>query len=93
MLSLVLGSDFMFYFIINKFKNMDIHVKNIMHYGFVFSLLFCMISILVLFTYHAIYHLPLIFSVGTILFKSSLMFFVDFIICGVAFDTIRKQQI
>lgn len=78
---------------INKFKNMDIKVKNIMKYGFTFSLLFCLFSILILYTYHQLYTVPLIFTVGTILFKTSLMFFVDFLICGIAFDTIKKQVI
>ena len=80
-------------FIINKFKNIDLKVKNIMKYGFIFSLLFCFISILVLYTYHQIYTIPLLFTIGTILFKTSLMFFVDFTICGMAFDSIKKQII
>lgn len=79
--------------IIDKFKSLDLKVKNIMKYGFIFSLLFCLFSILILYTYHAIYTIPLIFTVGTILFKTSLMFFVDFVICGIAFDTIKKQLI
>lgn len=79
--------------IINKFKNMDVKIKNIMKYGFTFSLLFCLFSILILYTYHQLYTVPLIFTVGTILFKTSLMFFVDFLICGIAFDTIKKQII
>lgn len=80
-------------FIVNKFKNLDLKVKNIMKYGFNFSLLFCLFSVLILYTYHAFYTLPLVFTIGTILFKTSLMFFVDFIICGIAFDTIKKQII
>ena len=78
--------------IINKFRNLDLKVKNIMKHGFAFSLLFCLFSILVLYTYHRFYTIPIIFTIGTILFKTSLMFFVDFIICGVAFDTIKKQM-
>ena len=62
-----------------------------MKYCFLFSLLFCLFSVLVLYTYHSRYPLPIIFTVGTILFKSSLMFFVSFFICGIAFDTIQKQ--
>lgn len=79
-------------FIINKFKNLDLKVKNIMKYGFIFSLLICLFATLILFTYHQLYTIPIIFTIGTILFKTSLMFFVDFIICGVAFDTIKKQM-
>lgn len=78
-------------FIIDISKNLDVKIKKIMKYGFAFSLIFCLISILVLYTYHAIYRIPLIFTIGTILFKSALMFFVDFVICGYAFDIIKKQ--
>ncbi len=79
--------------IINKAKNLDLQIKHIMKYGFIFSLLFCLLATLILYTYHAIYTIPIIFTVGTILFKASIMFFADFIICGVAFDTIKKQMI
>ena len=52
-------------FIVNKFKNLDLKVKNIMRYGFNFSLLFCLFSVLILFTYHAIYTIPIRFTTGT----------------------------
>ena len=45
-----------------------------------------------LYTYNKLKTSPLVFTVGTILFKTSLMFFADFIICGIAFDTIKKQE-
>lgn len=77
--------------IIDSFKNLDSKTKSIMEYGFTFSLLFCLFSTLILFTYHSFYTIPIIFTVGTILFKSSLMLFVDFIICGLAFDKIKKE--
>lgn len=79
--------------IINKFKTLNPKIRKIMRYGFCVSLIVCMIATLILYTYHRLYTVPLLFSVGTILFKTSLMFFVDFIICGFAFDTIQKQMI
>ena len=78
--------------IIDKFKNLDDKVKYIMINGFKFSFIFCIISILVLEAY-IIYTLPIIYSIGTILFKTSLMFFADFIILGIGFDTIKKQMV
>ena len=83
----------MIHMIQDKFKNLDGKVKNIMKYGFAFSFLFCLFSIFILYTYHAFYTVPILFTIGTILFKTSLVFFVDFLICGVAFDTIKKQII
>ena len=66
-------------------------VKNIMMNGFKFSFIFCIISVLVLIIYN-FYMLPILYYSGTILFKTSLMFFVDFIILGIGFDTIKKQM-
>ena len=77
--------------IINKFKNLDDKVKNIMINGFKFSFIFCIISILILGIYN-FYMLPTLYYSGTLLFKTSLMFFVDFLILGIGFDTIKKQM-
>ena len=79
--------------IINTFNNLDLQVKIIMKYGMLFSLLFCLFSTLILYTYHKLYTIPIVFTAGTILFKTSIMFFSVFIICGIAFDTIKKQII
>ena len=78
--------------IINKFKNLDNKVRIIMINGFKFSFYFTLLSILILIIYN-IYSLPVLYSCGTILFKTSLMLFVDFIILGIGFDTIKKQMI
>ena len=78
--------------IINKFKNLDDKVKKIMVNGFKFAFLFCIFSAIILLVYN-FYSLPILYYVGTVLFKTSLMFFVDFTICGIAFDTIKKQMI
>ena len=77
--------------IIDKFKNLDTTVKNIMINGFKFSFVFCIFSVLILFIY-TFYLLPVLYYVGIILFKTALMFFVDFIILGIGFDTIKKQM-
>jgi len=77
---------------LDKFKNLDDKVKDIMINGFKFSFIFLILSVLVLATY-TIYALPVIYYSGTILFKTSLMFFVDFIILGIGFDTLKKQMV
>lgn len=78
--------------IIDKFKNLDSKVKNIMISGFKFSFIFCLISVLILFTY-TFYSLPILYYIGTILFKTSLMFFADFIVLGIGFDTIKTNGV
>lgn len=75
----------------NLLKELDIKVKNIMLNGFKFSFLFCMFSALILIIYE-FYMLPVLYYSGIILFKTSLMFFVDFIILGIGFDKIKKQM-
>lgn len=77
--------------IINKFKNLDDKVKKIMVNGFKFAFLFCIFSAIILLIYN-FYTLPILYYIGTMLFKTSLMFFVDFIILGISFDTIKKQM-
>ena len=77
--------------IIYKFKNLDNKVKKIMIKGFKFSFIFCIFSIFILLIYN-FYMIPILYYSGTILFKTSLMFFVDFIILGIGFDTIKKQM-
>ena len=77
--------------IINKFNNLDKKVKKIMINGFKFSFWFCLFSALILTVYN--FHMsPILYYIGTILFKTSLMFFADFIILGIGFDTIKKQM-
>ena len=77
--------------IINKFKNLDSKVKKIMVNGFKFAFLFCIFSAIILLVYN-FYSLPILYYVGTVLFKTSLMFFVDFLVLGIGFDTIKKQM-
>lgn len=78
--------------LIDKFRNLDEKVLHIMKNGFRFSFVVCIISALILFSYITLIKLPILFYVGTSVFKISLMFFADFIICGLAFDTIKKQM-
>lgn len=76
---------------IDIFKSLDNKVKAIMINGFKFSFTFSILSILILLIYK-FYELPILYYSGTILFKTSLMFLVDFIILGLGFDTIKKQM-
>ena len=79
--------------LIDKIKNLDKKVKNIMNKGFIFSFVLCIISILSLFTYETLYTAPLLFYLGISLFKTSLMFACTFFMCALGFDTIKKEII
>ena len=78
--------------IIDKYKSIDDKVKKIMINGFKFSFISLIFSVLILSIYTT-YTLPIIYYCGTLLFKASLMFFVEFIILGIGFDTLKKQMI
>ena len=78
--------------ILEKFNKLDNKVKHIMINGFKFSFIFTILSILILLIYK-FYAVPILYYSGTILFKTSLMFFVDFIIIGIGFDKITKQMV
>lgn len=79
--------------LISKVNGLDNKIKKIMSIGFKFSFVLCVISVLTLFTYETIYSLPNLFYAGISLLQSSLMFVCAFFICGVGFDTIKKQMI
>ena len=77
--------------IINSFKNLDKIVKTIMKIGLKFCSILGMISLIILVTYNLSFTIPIVFTIGLILFKLSLIFGVEFIICGFAVDRIKKQ--
>lgn len=77
--------------IIDKFNSLEEKIKAIMKYGFKFSFAVCVLSILILLTYH-FYSNPDLYYIGLSVFKLSLFFVVEFIVCGLAIDTIKKQM-
>ena len=77
--------------IINSFKNLDKLVKQIMKIGLKFCSILGMLSLIILVTYNLSFTIPIVFTIGLILFKLSLIFGVEFIICGFAADRIKKQ--
>lgn len=79
--------------IINSFKNLDKLVKQIMKIGLEFCSVLGMISLIILVTYNLSFTIPIVFTIGLILFKLSLIFGVEFIICGLAADRIKKQML
>lgn len=76
--------------IINKFNNMEEKVKKILKYGIYFSMFVCVISTILLITYHINLNIDL-YYIGLAVLKLGLFFIVEFIICAFAIDTIKKQ--
>ena len=77
----------------DKIKNLDTEIKKIMNIGFIISFLLGIISALVLITYNTFYSFPTLFYAGISLLHTSLMFASMFFMCGIGFDTIKKQLI
>ena len=77
--------------IINSFKNLDKLVRQIMKIGLKFCSILGILSLIILVTYNLSFTIPIVFTIGLILFKLSLIFGVEFIICGFAADRIKKQ--
>jgi hypothetical protein len=76
--------------IINNFRNLDKLTKVIMKSGLSFCSLLGIISLIILITYNLSLNIPIIFTIGFILFKLSLTFGIEFIICGFVVDGIKK---
>ena len=74
-----------------KIIKLENPIKKLMKSGFIFSFQLCILATIILATYDFFYTAPNLYYIGISLFKSSLMFFAYIIICGFAFDTIKKQ--
>ena len=72
----------------SSIKDLDKNIFKIMKYGFWFSGLLAVIASIILLTY-----IYILFHIGFILFQSSLSIAVEFFICGVVVDFIRKQGV
>ena len=77
----------------DKIKNLDLKIVKLMKIGFIISFILCLLSSSLLFTYQFIISMPILFYIGISLFRTSLSFGVTFFICGLGFDTMKKQMI
>ncbi len=75
------------------FKSLDSLIKKIMKNGLKFCSTLGIISLIILITYNLSYTIPILFTIGFILFKLSLTFGVEFIICGLVVDKIKCKGI
>ena len=78
---------------INKLKELDSKIKKIINYGIYFSLAICIIACSLLYTYHLTLTNVNTYYIGISLVQLSFVFMMEFIICGLAMDTIKKSTI
>ena len=79
--------------ILKMINNLDKLTYKIMKTGLKFCVFLCTISIFVLLFYDFQLQSPLIFNIGLIIFKLSIIFGVEFIICGIVADKIKADLI
>ena len=81
----------MFKKIIVSFNNLDKLTKIIMRNGLIFSAFIGLVAIVLLATYNYSFTFPILFTIGFVLFKLSLVFGIEFIICGFVVDGIKNH--
>lgn len=79
--------------IFKMIRNLDKITYRIMKNGLRFCIFLCTISIFVLLFYDLQLQSPLVFNIGLIIFKLSIIFGVEFIICGIVADKIKTDLI
>ena len=83
----------MFDNILNSFKSLDKLTKIIMKNGLKFCSILGIFSLIILVTYNLSFTIPILFTIGFIMFKLSLIFGVEFVICGIVVDKIKTGAI
>lgn len=74
-------------------NNLDFKTKVIIKNGFKFCTLLCAISLFLLVTYIFWFSVPLVFNIGIMIFEMSLLFSVEFLVCGIVVDSLKKRLI
>ena len=77
--------------ILLEFKKFEPTLLLLMKSGIRYSFYISIISTLILLTYDFVYTAPIIYYIGISLFITSLFFMVGFIICGFAFNKIKRE--
>ena len=77
---------------ISELKNLDKDTLKIMNYGLFFCTCIALVAVATLLTYIFLGSL-FFYHLGLALLQSSFTFAVEFIICGIVVDFIRKRKI
>lgn len=75
----------------NTFKNFDKKIVSLMKFSWLFCFVIAILATSFLISYH-FYPLPILFTIGFSLVKTSLFLIVTILICGIGFDTILKEK-
>lgn len=83
----------MFKKIIDNYKTLDSLTCKIMKNGLKFCFLLSILATLILLIYKALFASPYIYYIGINLFRLSIIFGIEFIICAFVVDSLKKQLI
>ncbi len=82
----------MFKKLIENFKEFEKITYKIMNYGLKFCFAICLISVFILLSYNLKFHSPYMYYIGISLFRLSLIFGTEFIICAFVADNLKKGR-
>lgn len=77
---------------ISELKNLDKDTYKIMKCGLLFSTFISLISVAILLSYIFL-GINFLYYLGIVLIEASFSFAVEFVICGIVVDFIRKRRI
>ena len=79
--------------IFNLYKSLDKLTFKILKHGLNFCFCLCIMAIVILFTYEVIFVNPILYHIGLSLFKLSIIWGIEFIVCALVVDSIKKKVI
>lgn len=77
--------------ILETFNSIDKKALKIMKYGLIFCFALCILSVLILFTYEAFNFSPFLYYIGLSMFRLSTIFGIEFIVCALVMDYLKKS--
>ena len=83
----------MFKKLLESYHSFDKMTNTILKNGLKFCTILCILSVSILLTYNLLKLSPIVYHTGISLFRLSLIFGIEFIICGFVTDGIKKQLI
>ena len=83
----------MFKTLIERYNNFDKITNTILKNGLKFCVILCIFSVLILLTYNLAKLSPIVFHIGISIFRLSMIFGIEFIICSFVVDGIKKELI
>jgi len=79
--------------IIDIYKNIEKSAYTIMKNGLIFCFLLSLLSIFILLTYKLFIASFYLYYIGLSLFRLSIIFGIEFVICALVVDSLKKQLI